>query len=141
MNPFGFASTVGLSAEDAVPRQVVYEILPQLEAMLVALGKLQKIWNTPQNAIPAKIGAAAAGGQALGGYSPADWARWGETLLALNTFNKHMGEQQRRLHLCEVKGPVMDRLKLSKLLGKDLTGQVFLSAAQAYQRLSGQGAA
>lgn len=61
-------------------------------------------------------------------------------LLALNTFNKHMGEQQRRLHLCEVKGPVMDRLKLSKLLGKDLTGQVFLSAAQAYQHLSGQGA-
>ena len=57
-------------------------------------------------------------------------------LLALNELNKHMGEQQRRLHLCEVKGPVMDRLKLSKLLGNDLTGQVFLSAAQAYQHLA-----
>lgn len=62
-------------------------------------------------------------------------------LLALNELNKHMGEQQRRLHLCEVKGPVMDRLKLSKLLGKDLTGQVFLSAAQAYVYLSGEGSA
>ena len=57
-------------------------------------------------------------------------------LLALNELNKHIGEQKRRLHLCEVKGPVMDRLKLSKLLGKDLTGQVFLSAAQAYQHLA-----
>lgn len=57
-------------------------------------------------------------------------------LLALNELNKHMREQKRRLHLCEVKGPVMDRLKLSKLLGKDLTGRVFLSAAQAYEHLS-----
>ncbi len=60
-------------------------------------------------------------------------------LLALNELNKHMREQKRCLHLCEVKGPVMDRLKHSKLLGKDLTGQVFLSAAQAYQHLSGEG--
>jgi SulP family sulfate permease len=57
-------------------------------------------------------------------------------LLALNELNKNMREQKRRLHLCEIKGPVMDRLKLSKLLGKDLTGQVFLSAAQAYEHLS-----
>ena len=62
-------------------------------------------------------------------------------LLALNELNKHMGEQNRRLHLCEVKGPVMDRLKPSRLLGKDLTGQVFLSAAQAYAHLAGQDAA
>ncbi|MES2947152.1 MAG: SulP family inorganic anion transporter [Pseudomonadota bacterium] len=60
-------------------------------------------------------------------------------LLALNELNKHMREQKRCLHLCEVKGPVMDRLKHSKLLGKDLTGQVFLSAAQAYAYLSGEG--
>lgn len=60
-------------------------------------------------------------------------------LLALNELNKHMREQKRRLHLCEVKGPVMDRLKTSKLLGKDLTGQVFLSAAQAYEHLAGEG--
>ena len=59
-------------------------------------------------------------------------------LLALNELNKHMREQRRRLHLCEVKGPVMDRLKLSKLLGRDLTGRVFLSAAQAYAHLEGQ---
>jgi SulP family sulfate permease len=59
-------------------------------------------------------------------------------LLALDELNKNLGEQQRRLHLCEVKGPVMDRLKLSRLLGKDLTGQVFLSAAQAYEHLSGE---
>ncbi len=57
-------------------------------------------------------------------------------LLALTDLNKHMREQKRCLHLCEVKGPVMDRLKTSKLLGEDLTGQVFLSAAQAYQHLA-----
>ena len=57
-------------------------------------------------------------------------------LLALGELNKNMREQQRRLHLCEIKGPVMDRLKLSKLLGADLTGQVFLSAAQAYAHLA-----
>lgn len=62
-------------------------------------------------------------------------------LLALNELNKNMRQQKRRLHLCEVKGPVMDRLKVSRLLGKDLTGQVFLSAAQAYQRLAVGGAA
>lgn len=62
-------------------------------------------------------------------------------LLALNELNKHMRAQKRRLHLCEVKGPVMDRLKVSRLLGRDLTGQVFLSAAQAYQHLAVEGAA
>ena len=56
-------------------------------------------------------------------------------LLALNELNKNMRQQKRRLHLCEIKGPVMDRLKVSRLLGKDLTGQVFLSAAQAYEHL------
>lgn len=83
---FGVGNTVGLSAEDAIPRTVVYEVLPQLEAMLVTLGKLQRVWNTPQNRIPERIMEAAAAGQPLGGYSPADWARWGQTLLALNTF-------------------------------------------------------
>jgi SulP family sulfate permease len=62
-------------------------------------------------------------------------------LLALNELNKNMRQQKRCLHLCEVKGPVMDRLKHSKLVGKDLTGQVFLSSAQAYQHLSGEAAA
>jgi SulP family sulfate permease len=59
-------------------------------------------------------------------------------LLALNELNKNLRDQKRCLHLCEVKGPVMDRLKRSKLLGTDLTGQVFLSAAQAYEHLSGE---
>lgn len=85
MNPFG-SNTVGMAAEDAIPRQVIYEVLPQLEAMLVTLGKLKKIWNTPQNNIPAKIAEAALAGQPLGGYSPADWVRWGEALLALDGF-------------------------------------------------------
>ena len=39
------------------------------------------------------------------------------------------------LHLAEVKGPVMDRLKESDLLGK-LNGQVFLSAAIAWDQLA-----
>lgn len=59
-------------------------------------------------------------------------------LMALNELNKNMRQQKRRMHLCEIKGPVMDRLKVSRLLGKDLTGQVFLSAAQAYACLSSE---
>ena len=39
------------------------------------------------------------------------------------------------LHLAEVKGPVMDRLKQSELLAA-LSGEVFLSAATAWQRLA-----
>jgi SulP family sulfate permease len=58
-------------------------------------------------------------------------------LLALSELNKAMRVQQRALHLCEIKGPVMDRLKHSTLLTRDLTGQVFLSTAQAYHYLSG----
>ncbi len=56
-------------------------------------------------------------------------------LLALTELNKNMRAQERCLHLCEVKGPVMDRLKHSGLLSKELTGRVFLSAAQAFQYL------
>lgn len=59
-------------------------------------------------------------------------------LLALNELNKNLRDQKRYLHLCEIKGPVMDRLKRSKLLGKELTGQVFLSAALAYEHLAGE---
>jgi SulP family sulfate permease len=40
-----------------------------------------------------------------------------------------------RLHLAEVKGPVMDRLKQSNLLER-LSGQVFLSTANAWNALS-----
>lgn len=79
-------NTIGLRAEDAIPRQIVYEVLPQLEALLFVLVRLKTIWNTPQNAIPAKIAAAAQASQSLGGYSPQDWVRWGETLLALDVF-------------------------------------------------------
>jgi SulP family sulfate permease len=41
------------------------------------------------------------------------------------------------LHLSEVKGPVMDRLKSTALL-QHLRGQVFLSHFQAVQALSGK---
>jgi SulP family sulfate permease len=43
------------------------------------------------------------------------------------------------LHLSEVKGPVMDRLKGTELL-QHLRGQVFLTHYQAVQVLSGKGA-
>jgi hypothetical protein len=87
MNPFpGISNTVGLPAEEAIPRIVIYELLPQLEKLLLTLVGLQKKWNNPHSAIPSKIMEAAGAGQPLGGYSPADWVRWGETLLALNVF-------------------------------------------------------
>jgi SulP family sulfate permease len=44
------------------------------------------------------------------------------------------------LHLSEVKGPVMDRLKGTALL-RHLRGQVFLMHFQAVQALSGKGLA
>lgn len=85
-SPMGPGSTLGLSAEETIARQVVYTVLPALEEMLITLGRLSRVWNTPQNEIPQKIGTAAATGQTLAGYSPADWIRWGEALLALNVF-------------------------------------------------------
>lgn len=76
-------STIGLPAEQAIVRQVVYEVLPKLEDLFMTLERLQKVWNVPQNAIPIKIGTAMMTGQALAGYDPKDFVRWGETLLRL----------------------------------------------------------
>jgi SulP family sulfate permease len=53
-------------------------------------------------------------------------------LLDLNAELKRRGV---RLHLAEVKGPVMDRLKQSTLLER-LNGQVFLSTANAWNALN-----
>ncbi|MCI4666410.1 MAG: sulfate permease [Neomegalonema sp.] len=55
-----------------------------------------------------------------------------ESLEAINERLKSMGV---RLHLSEVKGPVMDRLERSGFL-KHLTGDVFLSQYQAMQALT-----
>ena len=56
-----------------------------------------------------------------------------ESLEALNLKLKDMGT---RLHLSEVKGPVMDRLKRSHFLA-DLTGHVYLSQYDAWIALKG----
>lgn len=55
-----------------------------------------------------------------------------ETLEELNSRLRDMGV---RLHLSEVKGPVMDRLERSHLI-RDLSGQVFLSQYDAWRELS-----
>ena len=54
-----------------------------------------------------------------------------ETLEALN---QRLGEMGIALHLSEVKGPVMDRLKRSHFLD-DLTGEVFLAQYDAWRAL------
>ncbi len=62
-----------------------------------------------------------------------------ESLEAINDRLREMGVQ---LHLSEVKGPVMDRLKRADFLS-ELTGKVFLSQYEAHQcllRLVGQSA-
>ena len=59
-----------------------------------------------------------------------------ETLQALNL---HLRGQGIRLHMSEVKGPVMDRLKRSTLLD-ELTGKVFLSQHEAFATLTGRAA-
>lgn len=57
-------------------------------------------------------------------------------LYALTEINRSLRAQGIKLHLSEVKGPVMDRLQQSELLGKELSGQVFLSTAQAFRSLA-----
>ena len=59
-------------------------------------------------------------------------------LYALTEINRSLRAQGIKLHLTEVKGPVMDRLQQSELLGKELSGQVFLSTVQAFRSLAEQ---
>lgn len=61
-------------------------------------------------------------------------------LFGLGELNASLRQRGVTLHLAEVKGPVMDRLRDSDLLGQ-LSGQVFLSAANAWDRLAGSSAA
>lgn len=55
-------------------------------------------------------------------------------LESLEAINHRLGDAGVKLHLSEVKGPVMDRLQRSDLL-KELTGQVFLSQFDAFEEL------
>jgi len=55
-------------------------------------------------------------------------------LESLDSINARLKESDVTLHLAEVKGPVMDRLKCSDFLD-DLTGRVFLSTYAAWQAL------
>jgi SulP family sulfate permease len=59
-------------------------------------------------------------------------------LFGLLELNATLAQRGVRLHLAEVKGPVMDRLKQSILLER-LSGQVFLSTANAWHALSSKG--
>ena len=58
-------------------------------------------------------------------------------LESLEAINHRLNDLGIKLHLSEVKGPVMDRLKCSHFLS-DLTGQVFLSQYEAFQSLKPQ---
>jgi SulP family sulfate permease len=59
-------------------------------------------------------------------------------LYSLAELNRNLLSRSIKLHLAEVKGPLMDRLQHSDLLLKPLSGQVFLSAAVALDSLSAQ---
>jgi SulP family sulfate permease len=61
-------------------------------------------------------------------------------LYLLNEINRSLLGQSIKLHLSEVKGPVMDRLQRSELLKQGLGGQVFLSTAEAFSYLTEQAA-
>lgn len=56
-------------------------------------------------------------------------------LESLEAINHQLSDLGVQLHLSEVKGPVMDRLKRSHFL-QELTGEVFLSQNCAYQKLA-----
>jgi SulP family sulfate permease len=55
-------------------------------------------------------------------------------LESLEAINERLKDAGVSLHLAEVKGPVMDRLKNTQLLAR-LGGQVFLSAFEAWRAL------
>ncbi len=57
-------------------------------------------------------------------------------LYALAELNRTLRGRGIRLHLAEVKGPIMDRLQHSNLLLQKLSGKVFLSTAAAFSELS-----
>jgi len=59
-------------------------------------------------------------------------------LESLEAINERMKDAGVRLHLAEVKGPVMDKLKGTELLSH-LGGEVFLSTFEAWQRLTDLG--
>ncbi|MEI4264280.1 sodium-independent anion transporter, partial [Roseovarius sp. D0-M9] len=56
-------------------------------------------------------------------------------LESLEAINSRLKDANIRLHLSEVKGPVMDRLQRSHFLD-ELTGEVFLSQHEAASRLA-----
>jgi len=56
-------------------------------------------------------------------------------LESLETIDQRLRGAELRLHLSEVKGPVMDRLKNTEFL-QHLSGQVFLTHFQAIHALS-----
>ncbi len=56
-------------------------------------------------------------------------------LYSLLELNRTLSARGIRLHLAEVKGPLMDRLQHSQLLLQNLSGGVFLSAASAFNAL------
>lgn len=56
-------------------------------------------------------------------------------LESLEAINHRLASSGVKLHLSEVKGPVMDRLKCSHFL-EDLSGEVFLTQYQAYKALT-----
>lgn len=62
-------------------------------------------------------------------------------LYALAELNQNLAARGIQLHLTEVKGPLMDKLKLSDLLLKPLSGRVFISAVSAFDQLSAELAA
>lgn len=55
-------------------------------------------------------------------------------LESLETINERLADSGVRLHLSEVKGPVMDRLQRTRFLDK-LTGGIYLTSYQAWQTL------
>lgn len=56
-------------------------------------------------------------------------------LMVLNDINRSLNHSNKRLHLAEVKGPVLDTLKHTDFF-KALTGKCFLSGHQAYNELT-----
>ncbi|MBA2778443.1 SulP family inorganic anion transporter [Billgrantia kenyensis] len=60
-------------------------------------------------------------------------------LESLEVINARLRDAQVKLHLAEVKGPVMDRLRNTQFC-RELTGEVFLSTFDAWRSLRGESA-
>lgn len=78
------SNTGDVAPEVEIVARVQQQMLPTLRSALRDLRELQEIWIV--NGLSETVAAHVVSGEPLAGYSPADWAAWGEVLRQLMTW-------------------------------------------------------